>query len=66
MEHYYKVNDWHKIAKGRDGFIPVKTHSVPFAVLPNEPEQTDDPAKLGPALEDVFGRLWRTRVATPA
>jgi len=66
MEHYYKVNDWHRLASGPDGVITVKDHRVPYAVLANEPEKTDDPAKLGPALEDVFGRLWRTRVPTPA
>jgi hypothetical protein len=59
MEFYYKTNDWDRIAKGLDGHIAVKGLQVPFAVFPNEPEKTDDPAKLGPALEDVFGRLWR-------
>jgi len=62
MDFYYKVNDWHKLAQGPDGVIEVKQHKVPYAVFSNEPEKTDDPAKLGPALEDVFGRLWRTRV----
>lgn len=59
MDHYYKINDWDKLATGLDGVIPIKGHDVPFAVFPNEPEKTDDPAKLGPALEDAFGRLWR-------
>jgi hypothetical protein len=60
MDFYYKVNDWDKLAKGLDGHIPIQGQNVPFAVFPNEPEKTDTPEKLGPALEDAFGRLWRT------
>ncbi|MBI5835971.1 MAG: hypothetical protein HZB25_01890 [Candidatus Eisenbacteria bacterium] len=58
MDYYYKVNDWDKLAPGLNGFINIKGHQVPYSVFPNEPEKTDDPAKLGPALEDTFGRLW--------
>ncbi|MCX7919560.1 MAG: hypothetical protein N3A72_08135 [bacterium] len=58
MEYYYKINDWDKIAPGNEGFIEIKGYKVPYVVFDNEPEKTDDPAKLGPALEDVFGRLW--------
>ncbi|MBI5305737.1 MAG: hypothetical protein HY868_26655 [Chloroflexi bacterium] len=60
MERYYKVNDWEQISGGAtEGVIEIKGHHVPFAVFQNEPEKTDDPAKLGPALEDVFARLWK-------
>jgi len=59
MERYYKTNDWEKLTGGKKaGRIAVRGHSVPFAVLDNEPEQTDDPAKLGPALERTFQALW--------
>ena len=59
MEKYYKTNDWAKLSGGKSqGIIQVREHRVPFAVFQNEPEQTDDPAKLGPALEEVFGKLW--------
>ncbi len=59
MERYYRTNDWAQLAGGRpSGRIRVRGHDVPFAVFPNEPEQTDDPAKLGPALERVFTALW--------
>lgn len=58
MEFYYKINDWDKIAPGTEGSIQIKGHKVPYAVFHNEPEVTDDFAKLGPALEDTFGRLW--------
>jgi hypothetical protein len=59
MEQYYKTNDWEKLSGGQNqGIIEIRGHHVPFAVFQNEPEQTDDPAKLGPALEEVLGRLW--------
>lgn len=59
METYYKTNDWDKLAGGKsDGVIEIKSHRMPFAVFQNEPEKTDDPAKLGLALEEVFGNLW--------
>lgn len=59
MEFYYKTNDWEKLSGGRKtGRIRVRDFDVPFAVFDNEPEKTDDPRKLGPALEEVFGRLW--------
>jgi hypothetical protein len=59
MEKYYKVNDWEKLSGGKnDGIIEIRGHRVPFAVFQNEPEKTDNPAKLGPALEEVFDRLW--------
>ncbi len=58
MEYYYKINDWDKLSGGRDsGVIEIKGHQVPFAVFDNMPEKTDDPAKLGPALDEVFARL---------
>ncbi len=59
MEFYYKTNDWERLSGGRKaGRIRVRGFDVPFAVFDNEPEKTDDPKKLGPALEDVFGKLW--------
>ena len=60
MEKCYKTNDWDKLSGGkRDGVIEIKGRRVPFAVFQNEPEKTDDPAKLGLALEEVFGQLWK-------
>jgi hypothetical protein len=59
MEFYYRTNDWERLSGGRKtGTIRVRGFDVPFAVFDNEPERTDDPAKLGPALEDVFAKLW--------
>jgi len=60
METYYRVNDWEKLSGSQNqGIIEIRGHRVPFAVFQNEPEKTDDPAKLGPALEEVLGTLWR-------
>lgn len=59
MEFYYKANDWERLSAGKkSGRIRIRDFDVPFAVFDNEPEQTDDPRKLGPALEEAFGRLW--------
>jgi hypothetical protein len=59
MEFYYKENDWDKLASGLAGTISPQGLSVPFSVLVNEPEVTDDPAKLGPPLEEALNRLWQ-------
>lgn len=59
MERYYRTNDWERLTGGqKSGRIAVRGHSVPFAVFDNEPELTDDFAKLGPALERTFQALW--------
>jgi hypothetical protein len=59
MEYYYKVNDWHKIAPNDSGTINIKGHKVPYSILPNEPEVTNSPEKLGPALKNTFMKLWQ-------
>ena len=59
MEFYYRTNDWEQLSGGRkSGRIRIRGCDVPFAVFDNEPEQTDDPAKLGRALEATFTTLW--------
>ena len=59
MEVYYRTNDWEVLSSGRKtGTIRVRGFDVPFSVFDNEPERTDDPAKLGPALDEVFAGLW--------
>ena len=59
MEFYYKTNDWERLSAGKKtGRIRIRDFDVPFVVFDNEPEVTDDPAKLGPALEQVFVVLW--------
>jgi hypothetical protein len=59
MEFYYRTNDWDALSGGRKtGRIRIRGCDVPFVVFDNEPERTDDPAKLGPALEETFATLW--------
>jgi hypothetical protein len=59
MEFYYRTNDWERLSGGRkSGRIRIRGFDVPFAVFDNEPEKTDDPSRLGPALEEVFATLW--------
>lgn len=60
MEGYYRTNDWEALSSGKkSGRIRIRDFEVPFAVFDNEPEKTDDPAKLGQALEEVFTSLWQ-------
>jgi hypothetical protein len=60
MEYYYKTNDWEKLSNGRDeGAITVKGHTIPFAVLRNEPEVTDTPEHLAAPLAETLDRLWK-------
>lgn len=58
MEFYYKETDWPKLATGSEGTLETKGIKIPYAVLNNEPEVTDDFAKLGPALRQSLDRLW--------
>ena len=59
MEFYYRTNDWERLSAGRKtGRIRIRGCDVPFAVFDNEPELTDDPVKLGPALQTVLAKLW--------
>jgi len=67
MEFYYRTNDWEQLSGGRkSGTMRIRGFDVPFAVFDNEPEKTDDPAKLGPALEQVFTTLWNQMRPSPA
>jgi hypothetical protein len=63
LERLYKDVDW-EIFKGHDPeFIRFSGHKIPFAALQNMPEVTDDPRKLGPALEHCLTRLWNIKIA---
>jgi hypothetical protein len=58
MDLYYKDSDWSRIAPGLEGDIATGEIVTPYSVLVNEPEVTDSPDKLGPALEHSLGALW--------
>jgi len=42
-----------------------KTHlningvEVPYVIFENVPSKTDDPATLGPAMDEEIGKLWK-------
>ncbi len=59
MEFYYKINDFEQICPEKSGVIEVRGHKVPYSVFDNEPEKTNDPEKLGKALDQVFDTLWK-------
>ena len=61
MEFYYKANDWEKLTSKDPNFIDIKGFKVPYMAFENEPEKTDDPAKLGNELERVTTKLWKTK-----
>lgn len=58
LERLYKEIDWEEITAGHPEAVPIKGHTVPYAVFHNEPEVTDKPDLLGQTLEEVFGKLW--------
>jgi len=58
LERLYKEVDWERFKGNDPEFIHFSGHKIPYAVLRNLPEVTDDPQKLGPALEDSFSKLW--------
>jgi hypothetical protein len=58
MEHYYKTNDWETLAAASPTHIRLPRRDLPYAILPNEPEVTHDPALLGQTLEKTMGALW--------
>ncbi len=61
MERLYQTIDWDQVIAGHKDYLPIKGHQVPFVILDNEPELTDDFAKLGPALEKHLDKLWTLR-----
>lgn len=57
MEFYYKVDDWESLTGGDDqGYVKVRGREIPFTNFVNDPEQTDDAAKLGPFLASTLSR----------
>ncbi len=54
LERMYKEVDWDEVSAESPTHITIKGHRVPYVVLDNMPSKTDDPATLGPALEEVM------------
>lgn len=63
IEFLYKASDWEKFSSKDPDYLHVRGKRVPYAVFENEPEKTLDPAKLGPHLEEICSRLWKTHQA---
>jgi len=63
IEMLYRESDWEEFSRPDPAYLHVRGFRVPYAVFENMPEKTLDPAKLGPHLEEVCGRLWERRTA---
>jgi len=61
LERMYKEIDWETFRGEDPEFILFDGHKIPYTVLHNMPEITNDFAKLGPALDTCFGKLWQIR-----
>ncbi|MBX7042909.1 MAG: hypothetical protein K1X85_08400 [Ignavibacteria bacterium] len=64
LEKMYKLVDWEEVSSASPTHIEINGVSVPFVVFENMPSKTDDPQLLGPALDDVFQKLWRLYTGT--
>lgn len=58
LERLYKLFDWEEVTAGTTTHLNINGIDVPYVVFENMPSKTDDPALLGPALDDVIGKLW--------
>ncbi len=61
LERLYKEVDWEAFKGPDPEFVSFAGHRIPYVVLANEPEVTDDPARLGPALEACLAKLFEIR-----
>jgi hypothetical protein len=61
LEKMYREIDWEEISAASPTHITIKGREVPYVVFDNMPSKTDDPALLGPALDDVFMRARKLR-----
>jgi hypothetical protein len=58
LEKMYKEVDFHEVIAGTPTHLNINGIEVPYVIFENMPSKTDDPALLGPALDEVFGKLW--------
>ncbi len=59
LEKMYKLVDWEEVSSASPTHIDINGVAVPYVVFENMPSKTDDPELLGPALDEVFQRLWK-------
>jgi hypothetical protein len=59
LERLYKEVDWEEVSSASPTHININGVNVPYVVFENIPSKTDDPSLLGPALDEVVGRLWK-------
>jgi hypothetical protein len=59
LEKMYKEVDFEEVSKNSKTHININGVEVPYVVFENMPSKTDDPEILGPALDEVFERLWK-------
>lgn len=59
LERLYKEVDWEEVAAKSITHININGTEVPYVVFENMPSKTDDPKLLGPALDEVIGKLWK-------
>jgi hypothetical protein len=56
LERLYHDVDWEQVSAASPTHIEINGCRVPYVVFNNMPSKTDDPALLGPALDEVFAR----------
>jgi len=59
LEKMYKEVDFEEVSKNSKTHININGVEIPYVIFENMPSKTDDPEILGPALDEVFGRLWK-------
>jgi len=59
LEKMYGKIDWEEVSSTDPEFIDIRGFKVPYIVLKNMPEVTDDVKKLEPALENTLNGLWK-------
>jgi hypothetical protein len=64
LERLYKQVDWDEFSAADPGFLTVRGHKLPYAVMPNEDDVTSGRGEaLGRRLEESLARLWQLRRA---
>ena len=58
LERLYKEVDFHEVIAGTKDYLNINGVEVPYVIFENMPSKTDDPALLGPALDEVISKLW--------